>query len=243
MTKPKILLWDIETADLDADLGHILCIGYKWLGEKTVNVISRMEEDDWPTAGRNLWDDRLVIKNFLPVIAQADDQVTWYGKKFDEPYVRSRMLHWGFKNDFPPVHHTDLWYVSRFELKLSNNRLATVGKFLQLEEGKLHLPVLDWKQAAMGCKKAMRRVEKRVASDVFLLEEAYLKLRPFIRANRLNHGAVMVERGICPACGSKKVHKRGSRATLTNLFHRWQCQDCGAWSSSPKTRYSSNKLR
>jgi uncharacterized protein YprB with RNaseH-like and TPR domain/predicted RNA-binding Zn-ribbon protein involved in translation (DUF1610 family) len=229
----KILIWDIETADLNADLGHILCIAYKWYGEDIVHVCSRTEELYWPAPGFTLWDDRQVIKNFIPIIQQADDQVTWYGKRFDEPYIRARMAYWGMKNDFPPIHHTDLWETSRKEFKLSNNRLATVGKFLQLEEGKMHMPVQDWKRASHGDMSTMLKVEKRCASDVWLLEEAYTKMRPFIRVNRFNHSVLAGHNYNCPTCGSRKVQRRGTRMTLTAKWLRWQCQDCGAWSSSP----------
>lgn len=231
----KVLLWDIEAADLNADYGHILCIGYKWLGSNTTYVISRTEEDDWPTAGKNLWDDRRIIREFLPVMAQADNQVTWYGKKFDEPYVRARMMYWGFKNDFPPIFHTDLYYTARFEMKLSNNRLATVGNFLKLEEGKMHMPVTDWKHAAMGDRAKMLKTERRCGSDVVLLEEAYVKMRPFIRSNRFNMRVLSDGSMACPACGSDKLQRRGYRFTLNTKWRRFQCQKCGAWSSSPLT--------
>jgi len=233
MSKPKILLWDIECSDLKADFGHILCIGYKWYGDDTSYVISMAENPEWPKPGKTLWDDKWMVQEFLPIVAEADDQVTWYGKKFDEPYVRSRMIHWGMRNDFPPIHHTDLWETCRKEFCLSNNRLITAGRFLRLEEGKIQMPVVDWKHASQGDRAAMARTERRCSSDVFMLEEAYEKMRPFIRVNRLNLSRVTGRDYACPACNSTNVQARGYRPTLAGRFRRWQCQDCGSWSSSP----------
>src|SRR5678816_4274910 len=39
----KLLLWDIESTGLKGDFATILCIGYKWYGERTTKVISIMD--------------------------------------------------------------------------------------------------------------------------------------------------------------------------------------------------------
>ena len=36
---PKILFWDIESTHLCADFGVVLCIGYKFLGDKAPTII------------------------------------------------------------------------------------------------------------------------------------------------------------------------------------------------------------
>jgi hypothetical protein len=167
------------------------------------------------------------------VYSKAHDSVTWYGKGFDVRFVRSRMLYWRLPNAMPPVHQTDLWETCRSELCISSNRLANFGSFARLEEGKLHMPVSDWKRAAQGSIPHMNKTLKRVKSDVLLLEEAYERLRPYIRGGRLNLGQVLDQKRVCPTCGSRAVRKEGVRITSANRMQRWFCKACTAWSSSP----------
>jgi uncharacterized protein YprB with RNaseH-like and TPR domain len=85
MAEARILLWDIESTNLNADFGIILCIGWKWFGEKKVHIL-RIDES--PRYEKDKGDDSYVVKEFAKVLDSADVQVTWYGKRFDEPMLR-----------------------------------------------------------------------------------------------------------------------------------------------------------
>ena len=68
--------------------------------------------------------------------------------------------------------------------------------------------------------------------DVILLEEVYLKLRPWMN-NHPNLGVFDVEpEPSCPKCGSTDLHWRGYATTQAGKFHRFQCQGCGGWGRS-----------
>ena len=44
----RVLVWDIETAGvsaLKADLGFVVCVGYKWFGEKKVHCLIARKKD------------------------------------------------------------------------------------------------------------------------------------------------------------------------------------------------------
>ncbi len=67
--------------------------------------------------------------------------------------------------------------------------------------------------------------------DVVLLENVYLKLRPYIR----NHPNTTLDKNtintaLCPSCGSANLHKRGYSYTNVGKYSRLCCQDCGKWS-------------
>ena len=55
----KILIYDIETTDLNAYWGSLVCVGYKWLGDKNPTVISIL---DYP--GEDVIDDSKLVEAF-----------------------------------------------------------------------------------------------------------------------------------------------------------------------------------
>ena len=93
----KRLFWDIETSPnvvLSWRVGYdlniaqdniikeraIICIGYKWEGDKQAHVIH--------------WDknqcDKAMLKKFLEVAAEADEMVAHNGDKFDIKWFKTR---------------------------------------------------------------------------------------------------------------------------------------------------------
>jgi uncharacterized protein YprB with RNaseH-like and TPR domain len=239
-SKAKILLWDIEVADLKADRGHILCIAYKWLGRDTVYTISIENSPTWP---KKLRDDSWVLKEFKEVFEEADNQITWYGKRFDEPFLRARLA---FHNigTIPHVHHTDLWEPCRKEFCIGRNSLDVAARFLRVENQKLHLPLDTFTEAAYGNVSALRNVVRRCAGDVQTLEDIYMKMRSLIRVGRFNKATAEGKEYACPICASKNVIKNGRRMTALTMYQKYHCKECGAWSSAPTKGWAARaKLR
>src|SRR6478609_9084031 len=58
----------------------IICIAYKWEGEKDVTVL-RWDRDQ---------DDRSMLEEFVSVANDADEIVGHYGDHFDWPWIRTR---------------------------------------------------------------------------------------------------------------------------------------------------------
>jgi len=78
----RVLIWDLETSNLDADWGTLLSVGFKWLDEKEVTVLSVADYPAWhkdPTADKGL------VRDFLRVYNQADMTVAFNGVLFDRP--------------------------------------------------------------------------------------------------------------------------------------------------------------
>jgi uncharacterized protein YprB with RNaseH-like and TPR domain len=243
MAEPKILIWDIESTGLNADFGVMLCIGYKWYGQKKVHIIG-IDDDKKNVCTKcktHNGDDTSVAERFYPILEQADMQVSWYGKKFDEPLLRSRWLfNKGFGN-IPPVFHVDLWETARKELKLSSNRLASVQSFLGLEDSKTAIDRQIWNRAGRGELAPLKYIKEHCRKDVLVLEQAYERLRPIIRVNRPNMRVIMGKDYACPTCGSGRLHRRGPRYTLNTKYYRFYCVNCGSWCSSPPTRMEATR--
>ena len=223
-TEPRILLWDVESTGLNATFGTLLCIGWKFLGEKKVYcpLITECGNED-------MLDDSGLVARFAEVFETCDYHVTYYGKRFDYPLVQSKLLLYG-QAPLSPKPHLDLWFTSRYKLKLHNNRLDTVAKFLQLENQKNAIDFEAWRRAAIGDKKALGIVKSHCIPDVLVLEEAFLRMRPLIADEPLRQNVLDgIDPSECVSCGSPNVTRRGFYHTKTRRYQRWQCQDCGKW--------------
>src|SRR5438105_3181353 len=99
---PKILFWDIESTQLDADFGFMLAFGYKFQHDKKPTVISVTERPN--TDGEP---DSNVVRDAYQVLSSADMWCTFYGKGFDVKFLKSRMF--GLGMTLPPIPHVDLY--------------------------------------------------------------------------------------------------------------------------------------
>lgn len=222
----KILMFDIEATNLDADFGTCLAFGWRYYGDGKSHVLSLLDTN--PVCGDcgrvDADDDRALLKEVYAILSQADVIVSWYGKGFDVPFLNTRMLDAGMK-PLPPIPHVDLYFTAKHHLKLSSNRLANVQEFLQLVDAKTPLTRRVWRQAEAGNPKAIKYVAHHCLKDVDVLYGAYEKLRPYVRQHPRINGY-----GPCRVCGGTNLNSRGLTVThLVKPKRRVQCKDCGAW--------------
>jgi uncharacterized protein YprB with RNaseH-like and TPR domain len=225
----KCLIWDIETygMNFNADAGFIMVISWKWAGEKQVHTITRENPAKW---SRKIFDDADICRQFAKVFNEADMHVTWNGTRFDVPFLQTRMLkhRLGY---LPPVPHEDGLRTARHALKMRRS-LDNVQKFFGLATKKEDMNLEKvWMPAAMGNPTALKQVIKRCESDVKLLEEAYNLLAPLSKVHP-NVSSIDGQEGGCPLCKSRKLQQRGKIHALRHYRLRYQCTDCGRWSSS-----------
>lgn len=233
--EPKILLWDIEASDLAANFGFVFCIGYKWFGQGKTQVISIR---DFPGFKRDVTNDRYVLREFQKVMEQADMQVTWYGSRFDLPFVQTRAMMGGLK-PFARIPHVDAWRIARFQLKLNSNRLDTVSRAIPLganENRKLKTPIdgQHWVKGKAGYTTALKYIESHCRADIEVLEEVYRTLRPYAPQTvpNLSKLDARLEEG-CPKCGSDRIQSRGYSLTARGAHRKYQCRGCFGWFSLP----------
>ena len=183
---------------------------------------------DYGRFERDRVNDVEVIKELSAALLKADAHVTWYGTYFDIPYLNSRRIKHGLP-PLPQIPHIDGWYIAKKKLKLHSNRLASVSAFLGLEN---KTPILQahWLRAAAGYSASIKYVKDHNKQDVVVLEQAYEKLR----ALTTNHpNTSLLGRPGCPICGSNSLLLRGFNVARTTVKQRYQCRDCGGWSSGP----------
>jgi len=222
----KILLFDIETTNLKADFGNMLCIGYKWYGKPRVYVPSIMDYEGWES---DVTDDSSLVADFLRVYEEADMVVSYFGKGFDNKFLNAKLLEYQL-GILPNTPHVDLYFTVKANLALSRKSLQNVGYHLSLSNEKTPVEGKIWRQAQVGKPSAIKYVIKHCRADVLILEEAYTRLRPLVRTHPRVRGC-----GPCRSCGSTHVQRRGVALTaLLGPRVRVQCQSCGAWESRPE---------
>ena len=226
--KPRILFWDIEATNLSAPFGTILCIGYKWLGEKTVLVPTIMDF----SKGTRL-SDKGLVEHFAGVYNSADYTVGHYASRYDKPMISSKLVKYGLP-PLRPIPMIDTWWVARRELKMHSNRLQAIAEYLDTKTSKTPITFDDWLQAAAGDKEAIKQVVRHCKADVLVLEEVFIKLRPLMKEEPARGLLVDVGGGTCISCGSAHLHRRGWKVAKSRRFRQLQCQDCGKWQADGK---------
>lgn len=232
----KLKTVDIETTDLNANIGFVLCITVRELGMKprTYSLLSH--------PGKPWYNDKNLLKAAYKDLCDTGAFITWYGIGFDIPFLNARLLSHGL----PPlplgITHLDLWKTCRNHLKLNRNGLANFVSFMGLAE-KQYVPNEVWMGARSGDKKCIKEIVTRCESDTKITEDAYYKLLPLItnhpNVNMWKEGHVEDN---CSKCGSDKLKKEGFKYTKLYRRQMHSCKACGSWLMGPLERRKDIKV-
>ena len=205
---------------------RILSFAAKALNEKKVQYEESRSEDD-----------REIVSSLIDVLDKADIVVAHNGQAFDLATIKGRAVAHGLKPP-SPYKVVDTLTSARKEFNFESNTLEYLATVLNCKRRKLshkQFPGFElWLECLKGNKAAWKELKTYNIEDVLVLEEVYLKMRPYI-SNHPNVGVFEEgEEVVCPKCGSDDVHFRGYAYTQVSRYHKFQCQDCGSWG---RTRY------
>ena len=237
------LIWDIETSPniglfwrpgWKVSLSHdniiqergIICICYKWEGEKKVHHLE--------------WDqgcDKKLCQDFMEIALQADELIAHNGDKFDIKFFNGRCI----ANDVDPApiwKTVDTLVIARRRFGFNSNRLDYLGKFL-FNEGKISTEYGMWKDILLdNCPKAMKKMVKYCKQDVNLLERVWKKLEPYHKPKTHVGTANGLDKWTSPYTGSTNVIKSKTRWTTAGTKqHQMQCKDTGGYYTIPQKVY------
>ncbi|MGI0010136.1 MAG: ribonuclease H-like domain-containing protein [Nitrosopumilaceae archaeon] len=232
----KILLIDIETAPSVAYVwglfqeniplerlitpGYILCWAAKWYGKDEVmfNSVNTSSRKD-------------MLKEIYGLLNEADVVMHYYGTKFDIPSLNREFIKFDLKPPKPHV-HLDLLKTVKKQFKLDSYKLAHVLDYLGVGQKPKHSPFSMWIGCIEGDQDSWQAMEDYNKNDVVQLENLYNKLQGWI-PNHPNRGLYLEsDNCVCPYCASDNLVSRGYRRTKTRIYKRFQCKDCGGWSSA-----------
>ena len=132
-----------------------------------------------------------------------------------------------------PYKSIDTLKMARRSFKFDSNKLDQLGRYLGLGR-KVQTGGMDlWFYCMAGKMSAWKLMVKYCKQDVVLLEEVYLKLRPWDKSHPNLNKYTQTEH-TCPACSSTDLQRRGFDSTVGNVncYQRWQCNSCAKWSRS-----------
>jgi DNA polymerase elongation subunit (family B) len=201
----------------------------KWLFEETV-MSDRLTSKEAINE-----DDKRIVKSLWKLLDEADIVIAHNGDNFDVPNLNTRFL----LNDIPPprlYQQIDTLRVAKKQFGFTHNNLDGLAKlfgFAPKEE--VHFDL--WVACREGEKRALMRMEDYNKRDVTLLEEVYLKLRPWIKGHPNLNLLIDDEDPRCPVCLSEDIHIDNNNYYMTGVskFPVATCRSCG---NSGRTRQS-----
>lgn len=240
---PKVLILDIETSPLKAYIWKLwkenihleqiisdwFCIAWsaKWLYSKDIMGEVLTSEEIMKE------DDKRIITALWDLINKADIVVAHNGNKFDIPRINARFI----INDLPPTKpyfSVDTCIIARRQFGFSSNKLDALAGYFNIPH-KLDTDFSLWKKCLEGDEESLQYMLEYNKMDVAILEEVYLRLRPWIK-NHPNMGNLEGNRCACAYCGSDNVDIIPDQWYYTSVgkYPLYRCDECGGISRGRK---------
>jgi hypothetical protein len=240
LSKPRILVLDIETAPILANVWktwkenvgleqiradwYILSFSAKWLGAK--RVIYRDQ-----SRAKDIENDVALMQELHALLDEADMVVAHNGRRFDLKKINVRFLMHRLSPPSPFV-IVDTLEIAKRHFAFTSNRLAFLTDQLCAEKKLTHAEFPGftlWKECLAGNRKAWAEMKRYNIQDVVSLEELYLLLRPWAEGHPNVAAYSEPDRPACPRCGSEDMRQKGYRHTQVGRYARFQCNGCGGW--------------
>lgn len=239
--KMKVLMLDIETKPNKAytwgiwnvniginqiiEPGEMICFAAKWYGQDDIEFYSQ-------------WGDSQtgMVTEAHRLLDEADIVVHFYGSKFDIPHLNTEFLKQGFPPP-SPYKQIDLKVAVGKQFRFTSNKLQFVSEVLGLAGKEEHEGFGLWDKVMNEREQYSREIEfdakERMESynkqDVFLLDEVYEALLPWIPNHPHRH---LYEEGRgCHVCGAdvSMIVRDGFAYTKLSKFHQFRCLACQSW--------------
>lgn len=223
----KAFIWGPKNAYISpkniAEPGFTLCFAAKWVGQKPVTFKS-VQDHGAEEMTETAWQ----------MLHEADAVIHYNGTKFDIPTLNADFLEHGLT---PPsnYHEIDLLRTVRQRFRRYSNRLDEIARWLDIGAKVQHKGLPLWVDCMGGCEKAWKIMKRYNKQDVYLLEDVYERLLPWIKTHPNHALYVDSDRPTCPRCGSQHIHKRGLEHTRTQSYQKFVCKDCHSWSRERMT--------
>jgi uncharacterized protein YprB with RNaseH-like and TPR domain len=173
----KVFL-DVECSNLNADIGQIIAVGIIKEKKKEVKFVEKLE------------DEKEVLKWLKKELEGCDLVITWYGSRFDLPFLMTRAIINNIDmSELLKIPSLDLCEFCKKNLSFSKNNLSEVSKTLGIPKNgevsgkdvlKLYLKSIH------GDKKAKEEIINHCLDDLEALEKIFKKLEPYLSLTTKN---------------------------------------------------------
>lgn len=188
----RIVAFDLETSDLKALMGVILCASFKEIvppgyygnHHDTPTRPYTLKLDRPPSMKFNANPDKKLCMAIRDELHKYNMIVGWNSKLFDLPFLNARLAYFGEAPCKPQFHLDPMYHAGGGSMRIGSKKLLNVQKFFKLGEdtdgGKTDIDWDTWKSAALGNPQAMKEVVGHCEADVNVLAAAYWKLLPHV---------------------------------------------------------------
>ena len=171
----RIGFFDIEASHLKADFGfpitwYILDGNNEYHG-RTVTK-DELFKHEYP--------DKNLMKELVKELKNYDLIYTYYGTKFDLPFVRTRCVIMGIPFPFyGTLKHKDVYYTIRNKFNLHRKSLEVACEMLLGETNKTHWMASHWLKAIQGNQKSLDYIDDHCKNDVYDLKKLWEKVEEY----------------------------------------------------------------
>ena len=140
-----------------------------------------------------------------------------------------------------PYRQIDTLQVAKNRFGFSSNKLDALAGYFDIghkDETDFEL----WKSVLEGNQDAINYMRKYNEKDVTILEEVYLKLRPWINSHPNVAMYELLGEGVCTLCGSEELEFVGNYYTNRNEFKTYRCKKCGGMSRESRGNKKNTKI-
>lgn len=235
---PKILILDTETAPLEAYVfglwkqniawdhtiaqWFMLCWSAKWLFSNEILTDCVTGEEALKE------DDSRIMTTLWELIDKADIVVAHNAKGADIPWLNTRFILNGLTPP-KPYFIIDTLDIARRQFAFSSNKLDALAGYFGIEH-KMDTDFNLWKRCKHGDDKALAYMQEYNMKDVDILEEIFLKIRPWIKNYPNANNFINSNIPICATCGSENIEELKGQYYYTSVgkYSLYRCRDCGA---------------
>lgn len=172
--KERVGYLDIESTGLKGNWDYCLCWCIKVEGGEILGRHLTQRE----ITGYKF--DKGLMKELVDTINTFDRIITYYGIRFDIPFIKTRCEKWGI--DFPAYRdlwQTDVYFIAKANLLLHSTRLMHVCDLLGIPS-KEHKLIPDiWMKAKSGHVESLEWIFTHCKEDVTSLELAHDRLKKY----------------------------------------------------------------
>lgn len=165
---------DIESTGLKGNWDYMLCWCIKEVGGK---ILGRHLT---PREITKYKFDKDLTKELIEAVKGFDRIITYYGIRFDIPFIKTRAEKWGL--DFPAYRdlwQTDLYFIAKANLLLHSTRLMHVCDLLGIPNKEHKLDPDIWMKAKSGHIPSLEWIFTHCQEDVISLEMAHDRLKKY----------------------------------------------------------------
>ena len=174
----KTAIFDLETSNLEANSGIILCACVLAYGKKQVKTFRADNYKNW---NKHKSDNSPLVRELVEYLSTFDVLVAHNGQRFDKSWLNASCIKYGFSPTLRKIKFVDPVLLSRRHFRLGRNSLASLIDYLEIQEKKTPILFKHWIQASHDSnKKSMDVIVEHCIQDVKSLAMVYDKLRPMI---------------------------------------------------------------